>query len=268
MSSNLPRVWALASVMTLIGGLTASAQDRTGKQPVAPTGVNVFNPVEGRATVVSSKAEGTLVKKGDLVCALDPAPLKDRLTSQEFIIRGASEAYLGAKLDREVKEIALIEYMEGAFKQDLETVKGEIALAASDMKRAEERLDWSERMFEKGFLSLNQNLSDKLSLQRAKFQQEQAETKMNVLLKYTKDKTGKELQSEVLKAKAAELVKQGTLEREQVARKSLMRQIESCKVVAPAGGRVGYTRPFGAGAVVVDGELLFRIAPDDAPGVK
>ena len=42
-------------------------------------------------------------------------------------------------------EIAVIEYEEGIYKQDSQTVKGEIALADSDRKRAEDRLDLVQR---------------------------------------------------------------------------------------------------------------------------
>ena len=66
-----------------------------------------------------------------------------------------------AKLTREVAEIAVVEYVEGIFKQDLATVEGEIKLAESDLSRSEDRLDWARRMYEKGYVSLATRTSRK-----------------------------------------------------------------------------------------------------------
>ncbi len=52
-------------------------------------------------------------------------------------IKASEAAYQQAKLTREVAEIALVEYVEGIFKRDVETVEGEISLAEADLKRAD-----------------------------------------------------------------------------------------------------------------------------------
>jgi CRISPR/Cas system type I-B associated protein Csh2 (Cas7 group RAMP superfamily) len=69
------------------------------------------------------------------------------------------------------------------------SIKNEIASAKSDLKRAEDRVVWASHMFEKKYVSKAQLISEKLALQRATFAYEQAKTKLNVLVKYTKDKT-------------------------------------------------------------------------------
>ena len=102
----------------------------------------VFSPLEGRTTVLSAKPEGTFVKKGELVCELNPSPLKERLANQEIVIRGAEAAYEGARLAREVAEIALKEYLEGISPQEMATLRGEIALAESDPSSSEPRIGW------------------------------------------------------------------------------------------------------------------------------
>jgi HlyD family secretion protein len=201
---------------------------------------DVFCKVEGSTVIIMILAEGSPVKKDQLVCELDSAALSDQLTSQMITTKGAEAAFQNAKLTREVGEIAVIEYVEGIFKQDLETVKGEIALAQADLKRAEDRLEWSDKMLKKGYVSLGQNISDNLTLQRAKFAVEQAQTKKDVLLTYTKHKTEKELQSEVKKSLSDELAKQSTWELEKSKEEKLRKQIANCKLVAPADGIVVY----------------------------
>ena len=152
--------------------------------------------------------------------------------------KGAEASYQNAKLTREVAEIAVTEYIEGIFKQELETALGEIALAESDLKRSEDRLDWSNKMFSKGYISLGQNISEKLTVQKSAFSLEQAQTKRKVLEQYTKEKTIKELKSEVEKARSDELAKQSTWELEKSKEAKLRKQISYCKLIAPSDGLV------------------------------
>ncbi len=211
---------------------------------------DVYCKVEGvGTTIIMILAEGSRVKKGELVCELDAAALKDQLTNQVITTKGADAAYQNAKLTREVAEIGVIEYIEGIFKQDFATVEGEIKLAEADLKRAEDRLEWSDQMLKKGYVSLGQNISDKLTLQRAKFTLEQSQTKRSVLLKYTKQKTIKELQSEVEKARSDELAKQATWDLEKSKEEKLNRQIVNCRIVAPDDGLVVYANDPGRGGM-------------------
>ena len=201
---------------------------------------DAYCKVEGQTTIIMIVSEGTRVSKGQLVCELDSSALKDALTNQVITTKGADAAYQNARLTREVAEIAVEEYEQGVYKQNLESCKIEIALAQSDLKRAEDRLDWSERMYKKGYLSLGQNMSERLALQRAKFALEQAQTKIRVLEKYTKHKTVKEFNAEVEKARSDELAKKSTWTLEQTKEDKLRLQITNCKITAPNDGLVVY----------------------------
>jgi hypothetical protein len=130
-----------------------------------------------------------------------------------------------ARLAREVAEISQEEYATVVFALDLATVEGEIKLAESDLKRAEDRVDWARRMFDKGFISQAQKASEELVLQTSRFAVEQAQAKRHVLVEYTKSKKLKELQSEVEKARAAELARQAAWEAEKAKQDELERQL-------------------------------------------
>ncbi len=69
-------------------------------------------------------------------------------------------------------------------------------------------------MFEKGYVSAATKVSEELTLKKARFALEQAQSKKKVLVEYTRDKTIKELQSEVEKARSDELAKKATWELE------------------------------------------------------
>ena len=96
-----------------------------------------------------------------------------------------------ARRTREVAEIAVLEYTEGIYKQDLQTVDDAIALAKSDLESASHSSDGDVPAFEQS----------RLRLKRLRQTRDRLET-------YTKDKTVKDLTAEVMKAKAAEQVAQ------------------------------------------------------------
>ncbi len=216
---------------------------------------DVFCQVEGSTTIIMILPEGTRVTKEQLVCELDSSALQDNLKNQKIATLGAQAAFENAKLTREVAEIAVVEYVEGIYKQEFETVQGEIALADAERKRAEDRIVWSDRMYEKGYVSKAQNIADKVSLQQKVFAFEQAQTKKAVLEKYTRDKTIKELQSEVEKSKSDELAKQQTWELEKDKEAKLEKQIKNCRLFAPGDGIVVYANDpsrFGSTSVQIE----------------
>jgi HlyD family secretion protein len=201
---------------------------------------DVHCEVEGQTSIISILPEGTRVTKGMVVAELDSSALKDNLVNQEITTKGAEAAYQNARLTREVAEIAVKEYVEGVYRQDKLTAENEIKLAESDLTRALDRKTWATRMELKGYISKAQRISEDLNAQRAKVALEQAQTKLDVLERYTKDKTIKELQSEVEKAKSDELAKSATWELEKSKEAKLRKQIEKCVLKAPSDGLVVY----------------------------
>jgi HlyD family secretion protein len=201
---------------------------------------DAFCNVEGGTGIISIKPEGTRVKKGEVVCELDSAALKDSLTNQKITTESAKANFANATLTREVAQIAVTEYVEGIYKQDLATVEGEIKLAESELSRSADRVDWAQRMYLKGYVSLAQKVSEDLALKKARFALEQAQSKKKVLVDYTRDKTIKELESDVKKALSDELAKKATHELEAGKEKKLVRQIDACSIVAPSDGLVVY----------------------------
>jgi HlyD family secretion protein len=263
MSSKLMRLGALAGTATLLASAIAWAQDRVADRAIADT--FVFNPVEGRITVLSSQPDGARVEKGAVVCELDPTGLQDRLGSRRVAVATAEAEFRSATLAREVAELALAEYKEGAFVLELATVEGDVKLAESNVILAEDSLEWSRRMFDKGYLSLAAKVADELKFKKAQFALEQAQSRRQSLITLTKKRRIKELDATVETARARELARQSALEQERSARDRVDGEFQHRKVVAPVGGRVHYPAPMGTGAVLQDGQVIFRIEPDGRP---
>jgi multidrug resistance efflux pump len=260
-SKHMPSFVRVLSLVGIAAGLhfgtgsTFGAQDRKS--------VEVTSPIEGKTTYQWIRPEGSPVETGEMVCELDQGALKARRAEQAIATRAAEARYQNARLTREVAEIGVVEYIEGVFQQETATAKGEIALGESNLKRAEDRVEWAEKMAEKRFLSEAQLTSDRLALQQAKFALEQAKVKKKILEKYTGDKIVKGLRAEVEKARADELAKKAIFEGEKKAEARLLKDAARFKIVAPVSGRVHYPRPIDASTEVREGELLFRLVPEE-----
>jgi hypothetical protein len=148
-----------------------------------------------------------------------------QLRAQQLATRKAKVAYQIAKLTRELAEIAVEEYAMGQHDLELAKVEEEIVLARSELSRAEDRLDWSNQMLKKGYVSKAQNVADAAALTRKKLALEISQSKKKVLEKYTGPKNIMELKREVEKARADELAKEGALESEMVKQLVLEEQL-------------------------------------------
>jgi RND family efflux transporter MFP subunit len=215
--------------------------------------------VEGGSTIIRIVPEGMRVKKGDLICELDSAGLKDQLINQTIVKKRAEAAYQNAKLAREVAEIAVVEYDQGIYPQDQKTLRDQVATAQSAVHKAEARRERIRRARQRlddaktaGRLAATPidivaelDLDDRLEAAEAAIERETkavelAKTKLEVLEKYTHAKTLKELKSEVEKARADELAKQAAWELEKSKEAKLRSQIQSCTIYAPHDGLVVY----------------------------
>jgi HlyD family secretion protein len=263
MSTRSTRIGALIGLAALLTVTIAAGQQRAavGTEPEGQ-GVAVFNPVEGRIRVLSSRPEGARVEKGEIVCELDPAGLRDRLDSQEVAVQGLRAGVQGARLAREVAVMELNEYKEGRNARDLMAAEAAIKQAESDLARHEDKLDWARRMFQKGYLAKAELVANELAFEKSKYVLEEAKLGKQVL---AREKTTRALMGAIETARERELGKEAALRRAESTLKSLHDQIAWCKVAAPVAGRVRYDTTIGPGAVVRDGQVLLRVVPDAAP---
>ena len=194
MSSRLMRIGALIGIAAFLTVTIASAQHRAADGPAGSEdrGVAVFNPVEGRITVLSSRPDGSRVEKGEVVCELDPADLNDRIASQETEVHSVRAGAQGARLAREAAAMELNEYKDGRYAQELTTVEGEIKLAETNLVKAEDDLEWGRRMFAKGYMSMAEKLARELAFKKDQFALEQVQARKVVLVKRSRERTNRD----------------------------------------------------------------------------
>ena len=200
--------------------------------------ITLRSELEGNNTIIWVIDEGVNVKAGDLLLEFDSAALVTKRNDQEItaataegnliiseekleVTKGDCDANL---LEREVAltlaKMSFEKYEKGDYPQQKRDYEAAIALADEEMKRALEKLEWSQRLAKEGFLTRTELQADELALRRKEIDLEMARTKMNVLTNYTLLQQRATHESDVRKATRA-------LARTKWQNKSIMRQVET-----------------------------------------
>ena len=239
------------------GKLRFAVVERGALEAVRAT--DLLSQIEGMTTIISIRPEGTRVKKGEVVCELDSATLRDKLSNQRIILAQAEANSQNARLSRESAETALREYVEGTFKGEDGALRGSIVVAKSAIRKANARLDRTRHARKRMDVALSGrngpappvdvvadlDIDDRLDaaeqdILRETLALEGAETRLDVLRKFTAERTKGELTVAIEKKKEAELSRQTTLVLERERQVRLERQIKACTMLAPADGIVVY----------------------------
>ncbi len=242
----------------------------------AADSVSLKSEIEGSTTILKLVPEGTLVQEGELLCELDATPLVDRKFQQEISVRNAEAAHVKSKQNYNIQEsqnesdikkaeqklffaeMDLKKFREGERRAKEAEADEAIKLGEEEATRAVEKLDWSQKLMDKGFLTETELEADRLSRSRAEIQLEQAKRDKDLLVRFQLprdeadlssklDEAHRELERVKLQA-AARIVDYDAdmrtneaklaLERENLAK--LEHQIAKSKLHAPRAGMVVY----------------------------
>ena len=232
--------------------------------------------LEGQSTILSVVAESTRVKKGDLLVELASDQLEDRLRAKEMErdrIKGEYDAAVAeyaiqqsqnasnlkkAEIDLQVAELDLQKYLNGDFQGRLKEIDVQIKQSEMDIERKERELAENKELAVKGWVTPNEIEEREFALTVAKMQLERHRLSMQILLDYEKPKNVKQTQSAVDRAREElEREQQRAASREEKSKarveqyekqlsnitldvEKLHKQLEKCKIYAPAGGIVQY----------------------------
>jgi HlyD family secretion protein len=236
----------------------------------------IKSEVEGRTTILSLVEEGTRVKEGYLLVELDSSQLIDERVDQQIRVQNAEAAFIRARenlavaenqAESDVDKAELVfefakqdlrKYQEGEYQNERKELESRITLAKQELQTAEEKLKWSQKLYEKEYISQTELQVDELSAHRNKLDLELAENNLSLLEDFTHPRRLAELESDVSqaemalerakrKAKAdvvqaeAELrAKESEFERQKDKLKKNEEQIAKTKIYAPADGLVIY----------------------------
>ena len=196
--------------------------------------------VAGGSTILWIVEDGKVVQEGDEIIRLDTSSIDDQLNSQRIVYEKALASHIQAEQDLAVAGIAVKEYEQGTFVEQLKQLEAEIQVALENLRSAENQLKYSQRMLRKGFVSSLQRDADEFAVERAKLDLDVATTRKQVLVDFTKEKTLKGLQA-TREASAARLRSEAAgLQLEKARLERLQAQLKNCVVTAPKKGMVVY----------------------------
>ncbi len=194
----------------------------------------------GSTRIIEILPEGTIVKKGDLVCKLDASALEDEEQAQHIRYLQAKSYVEQAKSMYEVSLIALKEYRDGILPSDLQLVRQYIHTCQMEKDRLLRNLEWSRDMNKKGFRTSVQVNADRLGHEQAIIALKEAEGMLTRLRDQTGPKNLKSLQAKVQAIQADKLTQDAAFELEKQRLERLRKNIEYCTILAPGDGIVVY----------------------------
>ena len=143
----------------------------------------------GASVLLSVIPQGTVVKRGDVLAVLDSSEYEELLRLQRITLERSRSDKLQADLNVEIAKLAVREFEEGTVKESTELFEGNIFLARSELERAIDRLNWSRRMNEKGYVPAAAVTSDAFRKEQMALALTQQESAYELFKKYTAPKT-------------------------------------------------------------------------------
>lgn len=194
----------------------------------------------GASTILSIIPDGSTVKEGEVLAVLDSSSYEELLRIQKMNVDRAEADHRQAELNLQVAQAAVTEYRDGLMLQNLKTMEGQIALAESDYERALDRLAWSKRMVQKGYLSKGQVITEEFQAEKLKFGLKQSKSKLQQFKRFSAPIYQKFLDSDIKMAEVILNYQDRRLQRNHERLEYLERQVKRCTIRAPHDGFVIY----------------------------
>lgn len=201
--------------------------------------------VPGPITILEIVPDGSQVKEGDLLVQLDYSTLDESILSQDIVKSKAEASKITAEKNYEAAKIAVEEYREGTFVQEMQQLEADIIVARQNQSTAENQLQYSEKMHRKGFVTALDVESKQFAVEQAKLNMAVAETKKDVLAKFTRQKMLEDLTSKRDGAEALMKAENDSFTQEARKLQRYEDQKAKCTIVAKRDGMVVYANDTG-----------------------
>ena len=256
--------------------------------------VMIRSEFEGVARIIYIVPEGSYVKEGDLLVELDSSQAQDTVNLQQIAVEKAEFAVVqseqqldiqksladsqldAADLKLEFAASDLKKYLEGEAVQLERNAQIEITNVLESLAIAQDRLEWSEKLYEQGFETKSNLDKDRLTVSQTKLKLEQAEKALWMLREFDAKKRKRELEAAYEEAKEnrervklqgdrikaqyeADLATQrSTLELSKKKLERDMKQLAATKIFAPQDGLVVYAsgNRFSSESMIEEGAIV------------
>lgn len=293
-----PGLWIGVAVVLVVLGLVArgNRSEEVSVESVfevqrGPLTISVIQPgtvqsreqakvlceVPGNRSILWVIEEGSEVDQGEVLIRLDASELEENLLNQQIVVENAEAGAIRAeenfqvmKLD-EAGEVAKAElalrlaemdlkaYEKEEYPQKLQKAETDITIAEEEILRASDKVEWSTRLAEEGYLTRSELQGDQLAEKRAKISLTLAESELRTIQEFSHVRSLEKLKAEVLEAErgldrvhhkhkalfaqaeADIRAKNSELERQRKKLESIQEWIISCTITSPVPGMVVYS---------------------------
>lgn len=184
---------------------------------------------------------------------LDSASLENQRVQQQITCENSRASVIQALSNYEAALIALQEYLEGTYRQQVQDLLYQELMAEENLARAQQYYEYSRELYAKGYISERELQANEFDVQKKKVELETIKTKRRVLDKYTKEKVLTQLQADIESARAKlEAARRNHLLDLQKLQE-IEEQISNCTIFATRPGQVVYAneRDYRGGTTVV-----------------
>jgi RND family efflux transporter MFP subunit len=206
--------------------------------------------------IIQIVPEGTYVKEGDFLVKLDDSALQTDVVQQQIACNTSRAAAVEAQADYEATKLALQEYESGTFRQEEGALQSDEFVAKENLRRAEEYLRYSQKLAARGYVTEVQLEADRFAVEKARNELTSAQTKLEVLHRYTKLKTLNKLKADVETAEARMRSRDNSHKLDLDRLKTLESQLANCVINAPTSGQVVYANPASGEPLIAEGKLV------------
>jgi multidrug efflux pump subunit AcrA (membrane-fusion protein) len=232
---HVPVKRADLNVTLRAGGLVESARRTVIRCPLERLGGG-----QSATSILWLAPEGSIVNEGDVICRLDASEHQELERVQLIAVAAAAAEKRRAELDLDVSVAALREYREGLCGLERREFAAQISQARATLTQTSDRLDWSRRMLEKGYVSKALTSAQASARERIEFELAQLESRNRNYQNYGRPRTTRLLESRI-KSAQSNVMYQSLRSQELNERLSrLQQQVNSSTIRAPHGGLLVY----------------------------
>ncbi|NQU21155.1 MAG: HlyD family efflux transporter periplasmic adaptor subunit [Candidatus Nealsonbacteria bacterium] len=191
----------------------------------------------------------------------DCSSLEEELLQQQITCENSSAMVIQAENNLETAIISKKEYIEGTYEQEHLDLEIKIDEAEVAWRQAEKYLEYSEKLYRKGYVTKQQRKDSETDLDKAKNALELAKKRLLVLEKYTRKKEEGQLAATIKTAEAKLRADKASNRLDVQKLEFLQEQIAHCTIFAPRPGQVVYANTQGhrgSGEIVIEAGTSIR----------
>ncbi len=212
--------------------------------------------IAGGIPIIQIVPEGSYVKEGDFLVKLDDSALQTEVVQQQIVCNTSRALAVEARAESDATKLALKEYEAGTFRQEEGALQGDEFVAKENLRRAEEYLRYSQKLAARGYVTEVQLEADRFAVEKARNELKGAQTKLEVLHRYTKLKTLNKLRADVETSEARMGSRENSHKLDLDRLKTLESQLANCVIAAPTSGQVVYANPPSGEPLIAEGKLV------------